>query len=100
MSENYYESHKGEWQWQDGDYTVTRTTTWSGPGCHDGCGVLYYTDKDGKLVKVEGDPDNPFNQGTLCMRCLEMPEYVNNPTRLGHPMKLSLIHISEPTRPY
>ena len=87
MSENYYESHKGEWQWQDGDYTVTRTTTWSGPGCHDGCGVLYYTDKDGKLVKVEGDPDNPFNQGTLCMRCLEMPEYVNNPTRLGHPMK-------------
>lgn len=76
MSENYYESHKGEWQWQDGDYTVTRTTTWSGPGCHDGCGVLYYTDKDGKLVKVEGDPDNPFNQGTLCMRCQDRKSVV------------------------
>ena len=86
MSNDYYESHRGEWQWQDGEYTVTRTTAWSGPGCHDGCGVLYYT-KDGKLEKVEGDPDNPFNQGALCMRCLEMPEFVNNPTRLGHPMK-------------
>lgn len=86
MNLDYYDKHKGEVEWQDGEYTVTRTTAWSGPGCHDGCGVLYYT-KDGKLEKVEGDPDNPFNQGTLCMRCLEMAEYVNNPTRLGHPMK-------------
>ncbi len=86
MSQNYYEKHRGEVQWQDGEYTVTRTTAWSGPGCHDGCGVLYYV-KDGKLEKVEGDPDNPFNQGTLCMRCVAMPEYVNDPTRLGHPMK-------------
>ena len=86
MKLDYYEKHKGEVEWQDGEYTVTRTTAWSGPGCHDGCGVLYYT-KDGKLEKVEGDPENPFNQGTLCMRCLEMPEFVNNPTRLGHPMK-------------
>ena len=51
MSNDYYESHRGEWQWQDGEYTVTRTTAWSGPGCHDGCGVLYYT-KDGKLEKM------------------------------------------------
>ena len=32
--------HEGEWQWQEGDYTVTRTTQWSAPGCHKGCGVL------------------------------------------------------------
>ena len=86
MKLDYYEKHKGEVEWQDGEYTVTRTTAWSGPGCHDGCGVLYYT-KDGKLEKVEGDPDNPYNQGTLCMRCIEMAEFVNNSTRLGHPMK-------------
>ena len=86
MSNDYYESHRGEWQWQDGEYTVTRTTAWSGPGCHDGCGVLYYT-KDGKLEKVEGDPDCPFNQGTLCMRCLEMPEAVNHPDRPTGPLK-------------
>ena len=86
QANSYYEAHKGEVEWRDGDYTVTRTTVWSGPGCHDGCGVLYYT-KDGKLEKVEGDPDCPFNQGTLCMRCLEMPEAVNHPDRPTGPLK-------------
>ena len=86
MPSKYYEDHKDDITWQDGDYTVTRTTTWSGPGCHDGCGVLYYT-KNGKLEKVEGDPYNPFNGGTLCMRCLEMPEFVNHPQRVSSPLK-------------
>ena len=72
MELDYYKKHWDETQWQDGEYTVTRTTAWSAPGCHDGCGVLYYT-KDGKLEKVEGDPKNPFNLGTLCMRCVMMP---------------------------
>ena len=40
QANSYYEAHKGEVEWRDGDYTVTRTTVWSGPGCHDGCGVL------------------------------------------------------------
>ena len=67
--------------------TVTRGSAWSGPGCHLGCGVLLYTDKDGKLVKVEGDPENPFTQGRLCVRCLDMPEVVNHKDRLTYPMK-------------
>lgn len=78
--------YKEQFQWQEGEYTVTRTTQWSGPGCHDGCGVLYYT-KDNKLVKVEGDPNSPYNQGRLCMRCLNMPEVVNHPDRLKWPLK-------------
>ena len=41
-----------------------RTCHWSAPGCHDSCGVLLYTDKDGKLVKVEGDPNQTYNNGT------------------------------------
>ena len=82
----YYVKHRGQFQWKDGEYDVTRTTVWSGPGCHDGCGVLYYT-KNGKLEKVEGDPDCMFNQGTLCMRCLEMPEAVNNERRPSKPLK-------------
>lgn len=83
---DFYEKHRGEVEWDDGEYHVTRTTVWSGPGCHDGCAVLYYT-KDGKLEKVEGDPDCPYNQGTLCMRCLEMPEAVNHESRPTGPMK-------------
>jgi anaerobic selenocysteine-containing dehydrogenase len=75
-----------QWQWQEGEYTVTRASAWSGPGCHDGCGVLLYT-KDGQLVKVEGDPDDPFNQGRLCVRCLDVRDVTNHPDRIKYPMK-------------
>lgn len=74
------------WQWEENGYLVTRSTSWSGPGCHGGCGVLLYT-KEGRLVKVEGDPDNPQNQGRLCVRCLCLPDVVNHPDRLKFPMK-------------
>jgi len=75
-----------EWQWQEGDLTVTRSVQWSGPGCHDGCSLLFYT-KNGKLVDVEGDPNSPYNSGRLCMRCLALPEVVNHPDRLLYPLK-------------
>jgi len=75
-----------KWQWQEGEYTVTRTTQWSGPGCHEGCGVMFYT-KDNKLVKVEGDLESPHYNGRLCMRCLDLHEAVNHPDRLKYPMR-------------
>ncbi|MDR0350984.1 MAG: molybdopterin-dependent oxidoreductase [Coriobacteriales bacterium] len=73
--------------WKEGDLTATRTTMWSGPGCHEGCQIIFYTDEDGKLVKTEGDPNSPFSQGRLCMRCLELPQIVNHPDRLKYPIK-------------
>ena len=77
--------YKDEWRWQEGEYTVTRTAVWSGPGCHAACGVLAYT-KDGKVVKVEGDPRAGFNHGRLCMRCLDMMESINHKDRLKYPL--------------
>lgn len=66
---------------------IIQTTTWSaGPGCHGGCGVLAHI-QDGKLVKIEGDPDHPWNQGRLCARCLAMTQYVYHPDRLTRPLK-------------
>lgn len=66
---------------------IIRTTTWSaGPGCHGGCGVLAHV-KDGQLVKIEGDPDHPWNQGRLCARALAMTQYVNHPDRITQPLK-------------
>ena len=54
--------------WEEDGYVVTRTTAWSAPGCHSGCGIICYVNKEtGKLEKVEGDPEHPFNQGRLCM---------------------------------
>ena len=76
-----------EYQYQEGEYTVTRGSAWSGPGCHLGCGVLIYTDENERLVKVEGDPENPFNQGRLCVRCLAVQDVVNSPKRLTSPLK-------------
>jgi anaerobic selenocysteine-containing dehydrogenase len=80
------EVYRKDWQWQEGDFTVTRTCQWSGPGCHDGCGVLFYT-KDGKLVKVEGDPQSTYFNGRLCMRCLALVEAVNHPSRILYPQR-------------
>lgn len=78
--------HEGEVTWEEDGYTVTRTYNYSAPGCHDSCGVLLYT-KDGKLEKVEGDPLDPYANGKLCMRCLDLEEMVNHPMRLKYPMK-------------
>ncbi len=78
--------HEGEFRWQEGEYTVTRTYNWTPPGCHDSCGVLYYV-KDNKLEKVEGDPLAPYNNGELCMRCLNMMENVNDPGRVKYPLR-------------
>lgn len=82
-----YVDHEKPWRYEQGDLTVTRTSAWSGPGCHLGCGILIYTDKDGKLVKVEGDPENPFNNGRLCPRCLDLIESVYNSDRILYPMR-------------
>ena len=69
------------------DVCIVRTTTWSaGPGCHGGCGVLAHI-ADGKLVKIEGDPDHPWNQGRLCARALAMTQYIDHPKRLKKPLK-------------
>ena len=74
------------WRWQEDGFTVTRTTPWTGPGCHNGCGILVYS-KGNRVVKVEGDPEHPFNQGTLCPRCLMLPKVVHSPDRLMYPLK-------------
>ena len=60
---------------------------WSaGVGCHGGCGLEFYV-KDGKVVKVEGDPDHPWYQGKACPRALAMTQYIYHPDRLRKPLK-------------
>jgi len=34
--------------------------------CSVGCGVICYTNADGKIIHVDGDPDHPISEGTLC----------------------------------
>jgi len=51
------------------------------PFCGVGCGLVAYT-KGGKLINVEGDPDHPINQGTLCSKGQAVMEVVTSPLRL------------------
>lgn len=72
-------------QCEDGSIKV-RTAAWSPPGCHcQGCGVIF-TVKDGKVIKVEGDPDHPVTQGRLCVRCLAQIEFLYSEDRIVTPM--------------
>ncbi len=79
--------HEKPFRYDEDGLHVTRGSAWSGPGCHLGCGLLMYTDDEGRLVKVEGDPENPFNEGRLCCRCLALPEVIYHEDRILYPMK-------------
>ena len=54
--------------------------------CHGGCSALLHV-KDGKLVKVVGDPAGPFNQGRLCPIGASAKDIVYHPDRLHYPMR-------------
>jgi len=84
--EGVMETGKRPWRWEEDGMEVVRSIARTAPGCHSGCGVLLYV-KDKRLVKVEGDPDFPFNQGRLCPRCQVLPHVVYNPDRITYPMK-------------
>ncbi len=53
--------------------------------CPDTCGLLVEV-KDGKAVKVSGDPEHPFTRGTLCVKMNHYQETVHSPLRLTHPL--------------
>jgi formate dehydrogenase major subunit len=36
------------------------------PYCAVGCSLVAYTNGNGKLLQIEGDPDSPVNEGRLC----------------------------------
>jgi len=54
--------------------------------CHGGCGVIAHV-KDGKVVKVEGDPDSPISHGTMCAKGLAVTQLAHHPDRILYPMK-------------
>jgi len=54
--------------------------------CPDTC-AMRVSVKDGKAVKVVGDPDHPPTQGVLCTKVSRYPERVHHPARLTTPLK-------------
>jgi formate dehydrogenase major subunit len=65
--------------------TETRSTC---PYCSVSCGVILHTLGDRsrnvkpRIVHVEGDPDHPINQGTLCPKGITLKQNIVNDRRL------------------
>ncbi len=54
--------------------------------CHGGCGVLVHV-KDGRIMRIEGDPESSINRGTLCPKGIASIQLVYHPDRLHYPLK-------------
>ena len=67
----------------DSGIRILKTTCYM---CHGGCILLAHV-KDGKLVKMEGDPDGPHNRGSICEKGNAAVQYVYSPYRLKYPLK-------------
>ena len=81
-------TYSKEWRVTREDGTVaTRSNTWSPPGSHPvGYGVKVITD-GGRLIRIEGDDDNPITQGRVNAMNLALREYTYSPDRVIYPMK-------------
>jgi anaerobic selenocysteine-containing dehydrogenase len=54
--------------------------------CWDSCG-FQVTVEDGKVTKVDGDPDHPITKGKICGRGRMLESRTNSPERLQRPLK-------------
>jgi formate dehydrogenase major subunit len=60
--------------------TVTHSVC---PYCAVGCATNIYT-KDGQVIDIEGNPDSPINEGTLCPKGANTFQLHYNPHRVKH----------------
>ena len=66
---------------------VTGRANWYASTCREcpaGCGVLA-KNREGRVIKLEGNPLHPVNRGSLCMRGQAALQGVYNPDRLVQP---------------
>ncbi len=70
------------------DDMVVGAAAWYASTCREcpaGCGILA-KNREGRVVKIEGNPLNPINKGKLCMRGQAALQDVYNPDRLNAPL--------------
>ena len=54
--------------------------------CQIGCGAIAHV-SEGRVTRIEGDPDHPLNKGRLCPKGYASLEYLYHPDRLRKPLK-------------
>ncbi len=70
------------------DDIVIGQPTWYASTCREcpaGCGV-FAKNREGRVIKVEGNPDHPINRGKLCMRGQAAVQALYHPDRLTGPL--------------
>jgi len=53
---------------------------------HGGCGLLVHI-QEGKIVKIDGDPECPLNRGAICAKGRAQIERLYHPDRLRYPCR-------------
>src|SRR4029077_1925579 len=67
---------------------VPGVPTWYASTCREcaaGCGILVKT-REGRAIKIEGNPDSPINAGRLCARGQASLQGLYNPFRVTDPL--------------
>ena len=71
----------------------TKETSSGCPYCGCGCSTIVYSDENDKVVFIEGDPDSPINEGTLCPKGAALSDVYNiidkNRKRVPNPGRLT-----------
>jgi molybdopterin-containing oxidoreductase family iron-sulfur binding subunit len=70
------------------DDMVVGEATWYASTCREcpaGCGILV-KNREGRVIKIEGNPLHPINKGRLCMRGQAALQGLYNPDRLKTPL--------------
>jgi molybdopterin-containing oxidoreductase family iron-sulfur binding subunit len=70
------------------DDMIAGAGTWYASTCREcpaGCGILAKS-REGRIVKLEGNPLHPINRGKICMRGQAALQAIYNPDRLMTPM--------------
>ena len=69
------------------DQIVPGVASWYATVCREcpaGCGVIA-RNREGRVVKLEGNPDHPVNEGALCLRGQAALQGLYHPDRLSGP---------------
>jgi anaerobic selenocysteine-containing dehydrogenase/Fe-S-cluster-containing dehydrogenase component len=67
---------------------VTGNPTWYASTCREcpaGCGILA-KNREGRVIKIEGNPLHPINKGKICMRGQAALQGIYNPDRIKTPL--------------
>lgn len=54
--------------------------------CPDLCSLLAHVE-NGRVVRIQGDPDHPYTDGFACVKVNQDADLVNSPDRIEQPMK-------------